>query len=400
MRMPKWIVLGLALAAACGGGTGPHDLEDALPASDASSVCNVLTQTGCPADERCTWVRSTDPSGTSPGLGAIACAPKGTIAIGGACTTAKVAMGGIDDCVGGSVCVTGTCKSICDNNGGAPGCSTNQACVTYDGLFANSGQQAPAGVCDPGCNPLDDNDFDGSGSAHTRAGSACGSDTTMGCYGIPSSTTVTHFTCAHPATGTASLRHRSVVPVSSQFLNSCGTGYTIAFGTDAFGSTNVDCYAFCKPGDSYQGLAGTQAPNGVSPHGCNTTDAVGNFGAIPTAVTNGTNGEHCMYSWLFELDGSGNLLASPTDNTVGICWDHSKYRYDSNGDNTVTATDAIIPACTTLPLTSTTGAVTAVDFGCVSTTTGGVMFAGKPKPLRRILTNLPEFPALSKLAKP
>ena len=51
--MSKWLVssLGLALVAACGGGTGPHDLNDALPASDASSVCNVLTQTGCPADE-------------------------------------------------------------------------------------------------------------------------------------------------------------------------------------------------------------------------------------------------------------------------------------------------------------------------------------------------------------
>jgi hypothetical protein len=167
------------------------------------------------------------------------------------------------------------------------------------------------------------------------------------------------------------------------------SGYQISFATDAFGSTNVDCYAWCKPGDTYQGNTGAQAPNGVAPHQCNTTDALGNFG---TAATVTTNGEHCVYSWLFEVDDTGALHKSPTSDTVGLCWDHSKYRYDSNGDGIVDATDAIIPPCGTLPLTSTTGALTAADLSCVSTTTAGLSFIGKPKPLHRFyIPNLPEL---------
>ena len=181
---------------------------------------------------------------------------------------------------------------------------------------------------------------------------------------------------------------------NQQFLNSCAPGYTIAFASDAFGSNNVDCYAFCKPGEAYLNNPGTQGPNGVSPHGCNTTDALGAFGAVPTAVNNGTNGEHCMYSWFFEIDNTtGAHLPSPTSNTVGICWDHSKYRYDSNGDGQVTAADANLPACTSLPLTSGSGGLTAGDLGCVTTTTAGISFTGKPAKIRKVLTNLPEIPA-------
>ena len=63
--------------------------------------------------------------------------------------------------------------------------------------------RGPAGVCDPSCNPLDDNDFDGSGTMHTKIGTACTTDPTEGCYGSPSTTHTTFFTCAHPATGQA-----------------------------------------------------------------------------------------------------------------------------------------------------------------------------------------------------
>lgn len=368
---------------------------DGTVMTDAGSMtCDVLAQAGCTASQKCTWILDTDPTSTTSGLGHIGCAPSGAVATNGACTILPAAQGGYDNCIKADACVSGLCKSICNNAGGTPACGANQACVTYDGLFANSGATTiPAGVCDPSCNPLDDNDFDGAGAVHTKIGTACTTDPTEGCYGFPSTTNTTFFTCAHPATGTGNLTHRSVLAASQQFLNSCMSGYTIAFAHDATGSNNVDCYAFCKPGDAYMGNAGVQAPNGVAPHRCSNNDALGAFGTVPNG-TAASNGEHCVYSWFFEVDTAGMLHISPTSNTVGICWDHSKYQYDSNGDGTP---DTIIPPCAALPLTSATGALTAVDVSCVSTTTAGLSFTGKPRPLHRpFIENLPEFPALQK----
>jgi hypothetical protein len=272
-------------------------------------------------------------------------------------------------------------------------CEAQAACVTYDSLFANSGATTiPAGACDPICNPLDDNDFDGSGSAHTKTGSACGSDPVTGCYGHESTVdgAPTHFTCSHPVTGTELLTHRSVLPADKQFLNACMSGYAIAFAHDATGSNNIDCYAFCKPGDAYMGNAGTQAPNGVAPHRCNNNDALGAFGNTATVTV---NGEHCMFSWFFEVDTAGMLHKSPTSDTVGICWDHTKYQYDSNGDGTP---DTVVEACGTLPLTQPMGntSPSAVTWGCVSSATA-MLFNGKSQPVKHpYIENLPEFPSL------
>jgi hypothetical protein len=377
-------------------GTDSGVLPDAaLP--DAGGTCNVLAQTGCTATQKCTWILDTDGTASMSGLGHIGCAPNGTVATGSACTILPAASGGYDNCVRADQCVNNTCKTICDDTGGTPACGANQGCVVYDGLFANSGSTTtPAGVCDPTCSPLDDNDFDGSGTAHAKVGTACSTDPLVGCYGTPSSAHTTFFTCAPAASGTGLLTHRSVLPASSIYVNSCMSGYTIAFSTDAFGSTNVDCYAFCKPGDAYLNNPGTQIPNGSAPHRCNTTDALGAFGATPSAANNGTNGEHCMYSWFFEIDdATGNHTPSPTSNSVGICWDHSKYKYDSNGDGSITAADSALPACTALPLTSATGALTADQFACISTTTAGITFTGKPKKLTHpYIEGLPEFPTL------
>lgn len=340
---------------------------DAAVTPDAPTTCDPLAQTGCQATEKCTWVD--DGTGAN---GRNQCVPNGTVALGGACTFTGGAND-YDNCVRGEYCTNGTCETICNPAGGTPMCDAQHACQVYDGVFGVSGSET-GGVCDPSCNPLNDNDFDGSGTAHSKPGTACTSDPTIGCYGVPSYTKTTHFSCASPAGATAlTLHHRNVI-TGTAFLNSCAPGYEIAFSQDATGSNNVDCYAFCRPGDAYLNNPATQLPNGSSPHGCNTTDALGNFGAKPTAVNNGTNGEHCMYSWFFEIDDAGNYLPSATSNSVGICWDHTKYKYDSNGDGTA---DKTIEACTTLPLTSTTG-VNAVTWGCVSTITGNFGFTGKP----------------------
>ena len=383
--MKNLIAVGLMAAlAACGGGKNNNDNSDiSLPDSSTAPHkdggggsddggtppgCQVLTQTGCNTGEKCTWVLSTDDTATDPGLGAIACAPNGTVAIGGACTVAKVAMGGYDNCVAGAACVSGTCKAICDNNGGAPMCGTNQACVTYEGLFANAGATStPAGVCDPSCNPLTDNDFDGSGTVFTKTGTACGTSSAVGCYGFFSSTHTTYYTCAPPAGTSATLTHRGSLgtDVSKIYLNSCAPGYHVGeFYADDSGSKTFTCFAYCAPGEAYMGNTGTQAPNGVAPHRCNNNDALGNFGATPNA-TGTTNGEHCWYSWSFELDDTNAWHKSPTSDTVGSCVDHTKYKYDPTGGSN--ATDPF-PPCVTLPKNGTDTTYGADNFGCVNST--------------------------------
>jgi hypothetical protein len=373
----------LVALAACGGRASQNpfgcDLCDAPPhQADADleeDFCNLLAQAGCGAGEKCTWKLATTPTADAPGLGAIGCAAAGDVAIGGACTIASV--GHPDNCRGGGYCLDNVCQQICDNNGGTPGCASGSACVTFDGIFANEGSTTtPAGLCQPTCDPLDDNDFDGSGTRFTKIGSGCGSDPTIGCYGVPGFTATTFFTCSKPATGTEQLTHRSMIPGSQFFVSDCMSGYSIAFASDATGSNNIDCYAFCKPGDAYLGNPNPQLPNGVSPHACNTTDALGNFGDIPDGGPT-SNGEHCVYSWYFETDPTtGAVHHSPTSDTIGYCFDHSKYKYDPTGGANATT---IVPPCAALPLAK------AVQFGCVSTATAG-LFA-----MPRRAANLPEL---------
>jgi hypothetical protein len=97
-----------------------------------------------------------------------------------------------------------------------------------------------------------------------------------------------------------------------------------------------------------------------------------------------------MFSWLFEIDSMGAWVKSGTSDTVGFCVDHSKYKYDSNADGMITTADLAWPQCSmfTMPGFGTgsatggvcndaNGCIHAADFGCVDTTTGGVMFEGK-----------------------
>jgi hypothetical protein len=250
----------------------------------------------------------------------------------------------------------------------------------YEGLFGPPGAEA-AGVCDPSCNPLDDNDFDGTGPL-TRTGSACGSN--QGCYGFWSGTTPTHFSCARVLAGSTMLFHRSACTAANgcasagntPYLNGCAPGY-MPLIADETGSSTQLCRAFCKPADCYAGNCGTADANqiGAAPHRCNTTDAAGMF-TSPDAT--------CVYGWLFEEGVDGTVLSSPYSDTTGLCLEHADLRlYDQSGSVLSTTP---WPECDTLPLTATSGGCygssagvpadtsgcTAVDLGCVSTTTGGV----------------------------
>ena len=161
--------------------------------------------------------------------------------------------------------------------------------------------------------------------------------------------------CASPASG-------------SPFLNGCAQGYMPMMKDYGAGQNSFVCLAFCKPGNTFMGND-CQHPAGESPHACNTTDARGTFNTA--TLTN--NGDHCVYSWIFEIDNNGNLVRSPTSDSLGMCMDHSIYTYDSNGDGTL---DKQWPLCATLPLKGAgSNDPSAGDFGCVDSMTAGVKAA-------------------------
>ncbi|MBA3540844.1 MAG: hypothetical protein H0T79_14625 [Deltaproteobacteria bacterium] len=361
---------------------------------------------GCNAGEKCTWFHD---DMSDPPIGHIGCATTGTVAVGGACVYGTPGATGFDDCAGGSVCVGGVCEAICDQQGGAPMCATNFGCVRISGLFGAVGSTTPpaGGVCEPSCNPLADNDYDGSAAGDVRTGSACGTDPAVGCYGnITDSGGGTHFICAGPAATAAGttedLVHRNVIPDDLQYLNSCHPGYTIAFASDGTATMKVACYSYCAPGNSFGSMGtsttlppATQLPNGIAPNACKTgaqnRGRAGDFGAVPNGVPGallpgmapapagnkgaggpGTNGEHCMFSWQFEVDDAMMLHRTATSDTLGLCFDHTKYGpddYDGNPD-AVASPDSQMPACSNLKLKDDVQ-FDATNAGCVDSVTAG-----------------------------
>src|SRR5690348_14415690 len=125
----KKSALGLAAGmwlAACGYARphiGSHDASSPIDTTpidsppDAPSFgapCDILTQTGCAAGDRCGWIVD----GTSPPAGHIGCVPTGAAALGSACTLASMGSAMYDDCGSGAVCEASLCKPVCDTAGG------------------------------------------------------------------------------------------------------------------------------------------------------------------------------------------------------------------------------------------------------------------------------------------
>ena len=87
--------------------------------------------------------------------------------------------------------------------------------------------------------------------------------------------------------------------------------------------------------------------------------------------------------WSFEVDGQGGYLPSPWSDTVGICFDHSRYLYDSNNDGTV---DAPFPPCALLGSGDGTGSnpadpltyFGAAELGCVDSAMAGISATKAP----------------------
>src|SRR5574338_400274 len=144
-RMKK-LALGallIGLLAACGGDDGKNGKIMPLDGgADAPSTmtCNPLTQAGCAANEKCTWlIDATMPQY----VGHVGCAPDGDVAVDGECTYGAASATGYDNCAKGSVCSqyrtpgnAGVCKQLCDQQGGTPTCDASHVCVTYSQLFS------------------------------------------------------------------------------------------------------------------------------------------------------------------------------------------------------------------------------------------------------------------------
>ena len=216
-------------------------------------------------------------------------------------------------------------------------CDAAHVCVTYSGLFS-TGDTTPAagGVCDVACNPLGDNDFDGSG-ADMKGSATCGSAASVGCYGYPSYGTppATGWSCTndinHDPAQAVGLRHRVECNESNNcadpgpqiYVNSCNQGYLPLLRESTTVSTAI-CTALCRPADCFMGSCGGAAnPNrqGAANQGCRTPDRVAgaagfNNGGTANPATSPTGGEHCRYIWSFEIDDQGNYLMSPTSNTM------------------------------------------------------------------------------------
>ncbi len=212
--------------------------------NNVGGVCNPLTQTGCAANQKCTWIIDTY-NGNTP-TGHLGCVPNGSVATGQACLvgTGGAMATGADNCQKGLVCNSDICKTVCDAAGGAPTCGTTASCATYASLFANQGEVAAAGVCDPNCDPL---------TQMVGTTAACGSpdpaNPTKGCYGYWFDKGRSRFTCAKAGNPNAK---QDFVLANARFINSCAPGFFsgLQMGT---GSMQAICSAHCNPADVYQG---------------------------------------------------------------------------------------------------------------------------------------------------
>jgi hypothetical protein len=261
------------------------------------------------------------------------------------------------------VCLSGECKQICDINGGTPVCDENHSCTRYADFF-ESGGNAVAGVCDPGCDPLSQKlkvgDVDACGSPDPTA-------PTSGCYGFD------EYSCAPVSAQVLTLTDRMMPRTDgagNPYLNGCAPGFIPLFYAET-GSTMTLCTGIC---------AALEIDNTTAHMNNNQGDltVLGKdpTGAAPVAEGASCKANHrgsslnssCRFMWPFLEDDAGMLPAAFEANyvdTIGVCFDYTKFTYDDDG-NTMTPNVAE-PNCATLPPRSaqTTGdADDAADWGC------------------------------------
>lgn len=258
---------------------------------------------GCAAGRKCSWIET----GQAPVTGQLGCVPNGTQPVNFMCVRGDA---GVDNCVGGTVCIGPVCRPVCD--------VTNQAscgvdnCVAYSGLYEDSTGTHFGGACVEGCDPL---------TQLRTSGSPCPSG--QGCYLLSNSNGTTSV-CANAGT-----RMHNETIVGTAFANSCVPGAQPRPRFDG----GTECGGLCRPADVTVGV-NTASEGGVGADSCQTR-----WGAA--APSDPTNGESCRYYWAAESSSTLTQFS----NTVGFCFKHAAWLYDSNGDMT---RDAPFPRCTTV----------------------------------------------------
>ena len=346
------LCIGLLTMVGCGGGNDGDDADDdgddvafvdaAIDGAGPPLACNILTQTGCMAGEKCTWIRVSAGPSDAEQLGQVGCAPQGTVAVDGACSYgASGATTGFDNCVGGLICLaspatemaSGSCRSMCSLADATLPCAAGFACGAYSKFFSNNSMDTPlAGVCDPTCNVLTQvRDSDGE--------EACGSTDPLmpnrGCYGFPSgSAAPTDFSC----TGAGDLGHREVVtpPI---YTNSCLPG-AIPMLRESSGSMQVVCIAPCAP-LTINNTQPAEARDGAEPHSCPQMPLA--VGVMNPARATGA-GERCQHLWFWE---DAATVLSAASNGVGFCVDFTRYEWDHDQMPATPAEAWTLPETTT-----------------------------------------------------
>jgi hypothetical protein len=365
------VVLAL-LAGACGQG------DDGGARAEA---CAPALQTGCGADEKCTWIRAE--AGTSQQLGLLGCAPAGDQGEDAECRYGAAGEAtGYDDCAPGLVCLAdpsieraaGTCRPICDL-AAAGACGDDFACSAYVSFFHNRSEPAQAGVCDPTCDPLaQTRDVDGA--------PACGSPDpdapTLGCYdAAPTPNPVVarppSFSCAVIA-GEVGHRGEAVDDRGDSYTNMCAPGHIMGFyDSDAAADRSVVCLRLCRPVDTHLG-----APDGAQ-------------GAAPFRCDD--ERDECRYWWFF--DGSTFADAygpNPFTNQLGICWRPSAWHYDTDGD---LVGDTVWPSCRELSDQDDPGAEPEDLPGAPDTTPEHLEWGCGPLPLDKARRRAPRIAPIS-----
>lgn len=357
----------VGLIAACGGGSDkqkvviPDGNDDTGP-----GLCSPLTQTGCNAGEKCTWIwDQLPPSGqtTPEPIGHIGCTMAGTLALGANC--GPRALGG-DTCAAGLACSGSECKTICDPTGteAAAACDADHQCAQYQNFFENGGTTV-AGVCDPACDPLTQDVKVGTNK--TACGSPMPTAPTLGCYGYED------FSCSGVAptvANAAALMLRDRQPPAGNYLNACAPGYIVLLISETGSMTGV-CDGYCAALEVDNTKPAANAIGDAAALGKFPTDAAPVAGGATCKVDaqKGRGGavadkSRCVFMWPYNVDDAGMLKDTPYVDKLGICMGIKHYQYDANGDGTP---ETAYPDCATLPPRSaaTTGNFDdAADWGC------------------------------------
>ncbi|HEY4179421.1 MAG TPA: hypothetical protein VGM90_21400 [Kofleriaceae bacterium] len=113
------------------------------PQPDAWPYCLPVTQLGCNAGEKCTWISDQD----EPSIGHIGCAPDFTTMLDAPCDAPVAGPRGYDICAAGRFCQAGACRRICDT-ASATGCQQNTHCAASPPAFVDATQPG-IGICVP-----------------------------------------------------------------------------------------------------------------------------------------------------------------------------------------------------------------------------------------------------------